>query len=76
MAQAITDYEDGSNKNAVSFSSSRGISQGIRVGRQPQPYNPPKLDPVKEWEKVRSAWNDDVDAWQRYSGFKLPSNQS
>jgi len=29
------------------------------------------IDPEKEWERVRLSWRDDLEAWERYSGFKL-----
>jgi hypothetical protein len=39
---------------------------------RPQPNRRERvIDPHKEWEKVRDAWNNDVAAWERYSGFRL-----
>ena len=37
---------------------------------------PEDLDPVKEWNRVKLAWNGDAEAWQRYSGFKLPEEEA
>ena len=43
--------------------------------KRPQPNRRERvIDPRKEWEKVKEAWNHDVAAWERYSGFKLLSS--
>lgn len=35
-------------------------------------YQPSRaiIDPDKEWDRVKIAWNYDKAAWMRYSGFK------
>lgn len=52
------------------FPSAKPIGQLKRVTTRTR-----KLNPEKEWAKVRYAWNGDVEAWEKYSGFKLPSTE-
>lgn len=40
-------------------------------GRKKQ--KPLNIDPEKEWQRVKAVW-DSVEAWERYSGLKLPED--
>lgn len=71
MEKSASNYEDGMNQ--VNIHSGRGITIGKLVTGVPE--KPKKIDPVKEWERVKKVWKGDVAAWERYSGFKLPKTE-
>lgn len=64
--------EDGKNPRG-STRRSRGSSNLGSLNPRKQHSRKP-LDPQKEWEKVKYAWRNDQEAWEKYSGFKLPSS--
>ncbi|MCA9367105.1 hypothetical protein KC887_02430 [Candidatus Kaiserbacteria bacterium] len=58
------------NPDGLSFTGRSSIHQE-QVGRSPQ--KPSKINPEKEWQRVKQMW-DSVEAWERYSGFRLPDD--
>lgn len=66
--------EDGPARVGHTNKPGDGMIMCTTPGRQPRPEKPKKIDPVKEWERVKKIWKGNVAAWQRYSGLKLPDD--
>ena len=65
--------EDGGNQRGRTRKSNGSSSLGSLSPRRPAIKKLP--DPIKEWEKVKFAWWGRQEAWERYSGLKLPSSE-
>lgn len=64
--------EDGRNPGGSTRRSRGSSNLGSLTPRKKPPRKP--RDPQKEWEKVKYAWRYDQEAWEKYSGFKLPTS--